>query len=186
MLPSINVVLSKMQKALDFFKNDLVMIRTGRATPALIENVKVKVYGGAQEMRIAELGTITTLDVKTLVIAPYDKSILEEISKGIMAANIGLTPVVDGEIIRISLPSLSEERRQEYVKLLKQKTEAARIAIRQIRREQMADIRRAFEAEEIAEDEKKFQEKSLQDLTDKMNSYIEEISQTKEKELMAI
>ena len=183
---SLNDTRQKMFKALDFLKNDLATIRTGRATPALIENLEIMVYGGNQKMKLQELGTITALDSKTLVITPWDQSILSEIYKGIMAANIGLTPVVDSQLVRISIPSLSEERRQEYVKLLKQKLEAGRIMIRQIRRDFMGDLKRVFEADEVSEDDRDRLEKELQALTDEANSQIEEIGKGKEKELTTI
>src|SRR3972149_4828423 len=124
---------SKMQKALEIIRGDLGSIHTGRATPVLVENVVVSVYGGTQKLKIMELGTIATSDSRTLVITPFDPSIIEEMQKGLLEANIGLTPVLEGEIIRISIPSLSEERRQEYIKLAKTKLENGRIMIRQIR-----------------------------------------------------
>lgn len=174
----------KMSKAINFLKSDLVSIHTGRATPALIENVEIIAYGGTQKMKLEELGTITVLDAKTIVISPWDQSVINEIYKGIMAANIGLTPVVDSQVVRMSVPSLTEERRLEFVKLLKQKLEAGRIMIRQIRHEFMSDLKRAFESEQVNEDERDRLEKELQETTDEMNTQIEEIGREKEKELM--
>ncbi len=177
---------NKMQKALEIIRQDLGTIRTGRATPALVENVVVSVYGGTQNLRIVELGTITTADLRSLVITPFDQSIIEEISKGIQLANIGLTPILDGEVIRISIPSLSEERRQEYIKLVKVKLEAGRVMIRQLRHEMMSELKRKEEAKEISEDDRRRQEEGLQDLTDKMIAEIEELGRKKEEELLAI
>lgn len=186
MPPSLSLTQQKMQKALEFLKNDLATIRTSRATPALIENLEVSVYGGTQKLKIQELGTITVVDAKTLVISPWDQSIINEIQKGILAANIGLNPVVDGEIIRITIPPLTEERRQEYVKLLKQKLEAARIVIRQIRKDFLIDLKRIAESGEISEDERKRQEEELQKITDQFNIQIEEMGERKEEELMRV
>jgi ribosome recycling factor len=113
----------KMQKALLVLQQDLSTVRTGRAMPSLIENVVVSVYGGAQRLMIKELTTISASDPQTLVLQPFDPSIAGEIQKGIMEANIGLTPSSDGNVIRISIPPLSEERRKELIKLMKQKLE---------------------------------------------------------------
>src|SRR4030042_2282141 len=127
----------KMRKALEISKNDLSSIRSGRATPALVEHMVIAAYGGSQHLKLMEMATITTMDAKTLGIAPYDPSVIVDIEKGILEANTGLTPVIDGEIIRISIPPLSEERRLEYIKLAKAKLESGRVMIRQIRQEAM-------------------------------------------------
>ncbi len=176
----------KMGKALEIIRADLGTLRTGRATPALVENIVVSVYGGSQKLKILELGTITTLDSKTLQITPFDPSIIEEISKGILTANTGFTPIIDGEVIRISIPSLSSERREEYLKLAKQKLEMGRVMIRQQRHEGMDQIKKMIEAKEISEDEEKRGEKDLQTLTDSFISEIEELGRKKEEELLQI
>src|SRR5438128_597856 len=128
-------VRAKMQKALDNLVADIATIRTGRAAPSLVENLAVPVYGGAQKLRILELASISTSDPQTLVIDPWDKSIIGEIKKGIEAANIGMNPAIDGEIIRISMPPLTTEDREKYVKLLSTKLEEGKIVLRQIRSE---------------------------------------------------
>ncbi len=176
----------KMQKAFEIVRQDLLSVRTGRATPALIENISVMVYGGTQKLRIMELGTIFVSDPRTLTVTPFDPSITQEIQKGILEANIGLTPVVDDEVIRISIPTLSEERRQEYIKLAKQKLEAGKIMIRQVRHEMINDLKRAFEAKEISEDDLRRYEKELQEITDRFISEIDELGRKKEEELLQI
>ncbi|MBI4999353.1 ribosome recycling factor [Candidatus Gottesmanbacteria bacterium] len=176
----------KMQKALEIIRGDLATIRTGRATPALVENVVLLVYGGSQKLKMAELATITTLDPKTLIINPFDPSIAQEIERGLLEANLGLTPVLEGEIIRITIPPLSAERRQEYLKLAKQKLETGRIMIRQIRHEVMSDLKRMFEEKQISEDDRRRQEHDLQELTDKYIAEIEELGRRKEEELLQI
>ncbi len=184
--PVINTTRDRMKKAIEVTGTDLSSIRSGRATPALVENIVVAVYGGTQHLKMMELSTITTADAKSIVISPYDPSIITEIQRGLEAANVGLTPVIDGEIIRISLPPLSEERRQEYIKLAKTKLEGGRIMIRQVRHESMKDLSK-MEAEGTAsEDEKAMGEKKVQELTDEMIAEIDAIGQKKEADLMQV
>ncbi len=175
-----------MRKALAVTSTDLSSIRSGRATPALVEHVVVAVYGGTQHLKIMELATITTMDSRTLVISPFDPSIIAEIERGLMEANIGLTPVVDGEIIRISIPSLTQERRLEYIKLAKAKLEAGRIMIRQIRAEAMKDLKKMEADSAISEDEQKLGEKHVQELTDEMIAEIDLLGEKKEAELLQV
>lgn len=137
-------------------------------------------------LKVRELATITAMDAKTLVLAPYDPSIIEELQKGLLGANIGLSPVADGEIVRITIPPLSEERRQEYVKLAKVKLEAGRVMIRQVRHEAMRDIKRAFEQHTISEDERTLGEKKVQETTDEMIADIDGMGERKEQELLQI
>lgn len=176
----------KMAKALEIIQADLGTLRTGRATPALVENVIVSVYAGTQKLKVMELGTITTLDSRTLQIIPFDPSIIEEINKGILTANLGLTPIIDGELIRISIPSLSAERREEYIKLARQKLEMGRVMIRQLRHEGMEKLKKSLEEKTISEDEEKRGEKDLQTLTDSFIAEIEELGRRKEEELTQI
>ena len=182
----INELKGKMLKAIEVLKGDLGTIRTGRATPALVENITIHAYGGTQHLKVMELATIATTDHQTLVLTPFDQSIDGEIVKGIMETNVGLNPIIDGNVIRISIPSLSEERRAEFVKLMHQKLEGGKVMIRQIRHEVMADIRRKFLAKEMAEDEKTRLEKQIQELTDEMMAEIDVLGEQKEKELMQI
>ena len=182
----INEVRTKMLKAIDVLKGDLGTIRTGRATPALVENTIIHAYGGTQHLKVMEVATIATADHQTLVLTPFDQSIIGEIVKGIMESSVGLNPVIDGNIIRISIPPLSEERRGEFVKLMHQKLEGGKVMIRQIRHEVMADIRRKSLAHEIAEDEKSRLEKQIQEITDEMIAEIEVLGDQKEKELMQL
>ncbi len=184
--PILNEAREKMRKALEITSTDLSSIRSGRATPALVEHVVVAVYDGSQRLKIMELATITTMDAKTLVIAPFDPSIIAEIERGLMEANIGLTPVIDGDIIRITIPSLTEERRHEYIKLAKTKLEAGRIMVRQIRGEAMKDLRSLEADKTIGEDERKNGEKHIQELTDEMIAEIDLFGEKKEAELLQV
>ena len=176
----------KMQKALLVLQEDLSTVRTGRAMPSLIENVIVNVYGGTQRLKIKELATITTSDPQTLVLQPFDPSITGEIQKGIMTADIGLTPSSDGNIIRISIPSLSEERRKDLIKLMKQKLENGRIAIRQIRQDTRNIVRKKHNDKEISEEQMYRIDQDIQKITDEIMIPVDEMGNKKEAELMQI
>lgn len=177
-------VRSKMSQVVDLVTSDISAIRTGRATPSLVEALVLSVYGGTQRLRLVELASITTSDSQTLVIEPWDKSIIGEIRQGILAANIGMNPSVDGEIIRISMSALATEDREKYVKLLSTKLENGRVMIRQVRADAMHEIKKKFEAKEISEDQKFAQEKRLQELTDEFTEKIEAIGERKKQELL--
>ena len=172
-----------MQKILDLIQNDLATVRTGRAAPSLVENIIISCYGGTQRLRVMELATIVAQDTRTIVITPFDNSIIGEIQKGITEANVGLNPVIDGQIVRISIPQLSEERRQELIHLMRQKLENGRIQARQIRHEAMNDLKKQ---EETSEDEVSRLEKEIQKLTDELMADIDIIGKKKEEELMQI
>jgi ribosome recycling factor len=149
----------------------------------LIEDLEVSVYGGQQTLKVNELASITAPDAQTIVIDPWDKSIIGDIRKGILAANIGLNPSIDGEIIRISISPLTTEDREKYVKLLNTKIENGRIMLRQIRNDGMRDIKESFKDDKLSEDEKFREEKNLQSITDEFTEKIEKAGQTKEEEL---
>lgn len=180
------LVSSKFQKIVDLVLGDIGTIRTGRATPSLVENIVVPAYGGTQRLKVVELASISAPDPTQIVISPWDKSIIGDIRKGIQEANIGMNPSIDGEIIRITMPPLTTEDREKYVKLLSQKLESGKVMIRQIRGDEMHEIKKKFEAKEVSEDEKFGQEKGLQELTDQFIAKIEEIGEKKKQELMQI
>ena len=177
---------SKMRKILDVLRTDLATVRAGRAAPSLVENIIINAYGGTQRLKVMELATITSSDPQSLVITPFDNSIIGEIQKGIAEANVGLNPVIDGQIIRISIPRLSEERRQELIHLMRQKLENGRIMVRQARHETMADIKKQKDQKTISEDEAGRMEKEVQKLTDELIGDIEGMGKKKEEELLAI
>ena len=166
--------------------SDIAGIRTGRAAPAIIEGISVAVYGGAQRLKIQELATISSPDPQSIVIDPWDKSIIGEIKKGILEANIGFNPAIDGELIRLSVPPLTSEDREKFVKLLSQKIEAGRVMIRQIRGEAMKEVQKAFAEKEFGEDEKFGREKRVQAITDEFIAKIEEMGERKKQELLQI
>ena len=177
---------SKMRKILDVLRTDLSTVRTGRATPSLVENIVINAYGGTQRLRVMELATIGSSDPQTLVVTPFDNSITSEIQKGIAESNVGLNPVIDGQLIRISVPRLSEERRQELIHLMKQKLENGRIMMRQVRHEAMSDIKKGQNDKSISEDEAGRMEKEVQKLTDELMAEIEGMGKKKEEELLQI
>mgnify|MGYP001442222831 CR=1 FL=1 len=177
---------SKMQSSLDAVGTDIAGIRTGRATPALVENIVCPAYGGTQRLKVVELATISAPDPSQIIINPWDKSIIGDIRKGILEANIGMNPSIDGEIIRITMPPLTTEDREKYVKLLSGKLENGKVVIRQLRADEMHEIKKKFEAKEMTEDEKFGNEKKLQEITDEFVGKIEEIGEKKKVELLQI
>ncbi len=179
-------VREQMKKVLEVTRTDLTSIRSGRANSALVENITILAYGGNQRLRVQEMATITTQDSRTILITPYDPATVSEIEKGIQEANVGLTPVVDGEVIRVSIPLLSEERRLEYLKLAKTKLEGGRIMIRQARAEGMKDLKKLLDEKNISEDEKKTGEKQVQELTDEFIAEIDHMGDKKEAELLQV
>ena len=176
----------KMQKVFDIVRGDLSTVRTGRATPALVENIVINAYQGTTKMRVLELATIAVSDPQTVVITPFDSSIIEEIQKGIASANVGLNPVIDGQLIRISIPPLSGERREELILLVNQKLEGGRIQIRQVRHEAMDEIKKAFNEKTISEDDLARLEKEVQAATDNFILQIDDLGKKKEEELRSL
>jgi len=172
----------RMGKILSLFVNDIASIRTGRATPGLIENVVVTVYGG-QKMKLIELGSIGVPDVRSLTFQPWDQTLIREISNGIMAANTGMNPVVDGSLIRMNLPMLTVEQREDYIKLLGRKLEAARVMVRDARGDYRSNLQRAKQEKTVSEDEFKKDEIELQKITDEFVKKLEEVAGKKEVEI---
>ncbi len=177
---------AKMEAVFRLVLTDISSIRTGRATPGIVEDLVVAVYGGAQRLKIQELATISVEGPQSLVINPWDKSIIGDIRKGILEANVGLNPGITDEVIRIVLPPLTTEDREKYVKLLGTKLESGRVMVRQIRSDFMHDIKKSFEDKEMTEDDKFRNEKRVQEITDEFIGKIEEAGKKKETELMQI
>jgi len=175
-----------MQKAFEVVLSDVSTIRTGRASPAMIEEIVCEVYEGSQRLKLKELASIAVSDAQTLVITPWDQTILEEIFKSLQKSERGLAPNKEANLIRIKLPPLTSEQRQEFVKLLGKKLEAGRVMIRQIRQDKMREIRQAFEAKELNEDEKFRLEQEVQKVTDEFVGKIDELGKAKEEELLSV
>lgn len=176
----------QMIRVIEVLKTDLSTVRTGRATPSLVENIVINAYGGSARMKVVELAHVSTSDPQTLIITPFDPSIIGEINKGIMESSAGFTPVIDGQLIRISIPLLSEERRQELVHLVNQKLEGGKIQVRQVRHEAMEKIKKQLGDKEISEDDSARLEKEVQKLTDDIILDIDLLGKKKEEELMAV
>lgn len=174
----------KFDKVIEYLKGELAAIRTGRATPALVEDLRVEAYNSQMELK--GLASISTSDARTLVIDPWDKSVLKNIEKAIRDSNLGLSPVVDGVVIRLSMPQLTEENRRELVKVVNKKLEEARASIRRAREDVKNEIIKAEEDKEITEDERFKMQDTLDEVTRKYNEQIKEIGEEKEKEIMTV
>lgn len=178
-------VKQKMQRAMDSVRQEFTTVRTGKASPSLVDNIVIKAYGGTQPLRVMELATIHASDAHTLVITPFDHSIIAEIERGISDANVGLNPIIDGNFLRINLPPLSEERRLEFVKIIHQKSEAGKVMLRQARQDGMIQAKK-LESQDVSEDEIIRIEKEIQRLTDDFTKQIDDLASQKEEELMKV
>lgn len=174
----------KMQQAVDHLKDELKSIRTGHANPAVLDNVKIEVYG--TQMKIRDLASVSTPEPRQILIAPYDASTKDAISKGIEKANIGLRPIVDGNSVRLNVPPMDESQRKDMVKICHKKQEEAKVSIRNVRRDSMKSIQDQKTKGDLAEDQLKKFEKEIQNLTDKFCKTAEELSLSKEKEVMHV
>jgi len=175
---------TKMDEVLDLVISDLATIRTGRVTPALVDEIAIVAYGGAQKLMIKELASIKTTDPQTLVIDPWDKSIIGDIKKGLLAANIGVNPAIDGEIIRISMPPMTAEDRQRQVKTLSQKLESGKVMVRQVRAQAIKQIKKTSDEKALTEDQRFDQEKQIQETTDQFIDKIITLGKNKEAEIL--
>jgi ribosome recycling factor len=166
------------------FREDLATIRTGHATPALVEHIKVDYAGVPTPLK--QLASISAPEARLLVIQPWDKSSIVSIEKAILKSELGLNPSSDGSIIRISIPVLSEERRQELIKIVHRRVEERRVAVRNLRHEAMNDLKKLEKDKKISQDEHKRAQDQLQKLTDRFVVDIEQIGKEKEKELTEV
>lgn len=164
-------------KVIENLKEDLKSIRTGRATPSLVENMLVEAYGGQSKLRLLEVATITTNGPSALLISPFDPSILSDIEKSILKSPLGISPIVQGSTITLKIPALSQEQREKFIKLIGQKVEERKGIIRNLRDNARKTIKSAFEKKEITEDDKFRQEKEVDLASQK---YMEEIEHHKE------
>ena len=174
----------KMDKTLDVLADNFGAVRAGRANPKVLDRITVEYYG--QETALNGVATISSPDARTLVIQPWDGSLLKEIQKAILMSDLGINPQNDGRVIRLTFPQLTEERRKELTKQVKKYAEDAKVAMRNIRRDGMDYVKNLKKNNEITEDDQKKAEKDLQDLLDKNITRVDEDLAAKEKELMAI
>ena len=174
----------RMEKAIEHLQTDLASVRTGRASPSLVERLPVEQYG--TEMPLNQLATIAAPEARLLTISPWDKSSLSAIEKAIRKSTLGLNPSNDGTVIRIAIPPLTEERRRAMVKIVHDKVEQGRIAIRNIRRDAMSQAREFRDEKMISEDEERRAEGQIQELTNKFVAQADQLGKAKEQDLMAV
>lgn len=184
MNPTIKDARQRMDKSVEAFRSEIAKIRTGKATTALLDGVKVDYYGTITPLK--QVGNVSVLDVHTLSITPWDKSLVPIIEKAILTADLGLNPSSDGTNIRVPIPVLTEERRKEMVKIVKKMGEDAKIAIRNVRRDANEHLKKQEKEKKISEDELKELEGETQKLTNEHTTMIDDIIKHKEKEIMEV
>ncbi|HJM69130.1 MAG TPA: ribosome recycling factor [Candidatus Babeliales bacterium] len=181
--PFEKAVNEEMEKAIKHFRHAIANIRAGRANPGMVEDIKILCYAGSSELKLRELASISTPDALQIIIQPWDKSTMVDIEKGLMNSELGLTPQNDGELIRLRLPEMSSERRDELKKLLHKRLEDCKIAIRNVRKDAHNYIRDAQRAKKISEDFSKRLNDDLQKTTDKFTVQANQVSAKKEQEI---
>lgn len=174
----------KMQKTIEVVVSDFAGVRAGRANAAVLDKITVEYYG--TETPIQQVASISTPDARTLVIQPWDGTLLKAVEKALLASELGINPQNDGKVIRLAFPQLTEERRKDLTKQVRKYGEEGKVALRNIRRDAMEDFKKKKKASELTEDDLKQLEKELQDLTDKRCKDIDELTAKKEQELMAV
>jgi len=174
----------RMTKCVQTFQADMKKLRTGRAHPSLIEHLKVDYYGN--DTPLNQVANIAVEDGRTLVVSPWEKTMVQPIEKAIHKSDLGLNPMTAGTVIRIPMPALTEERRRDITKVLRQDAEGARVAVRNVRRDVLADIKELLKEKAISQDDEKRAETEIQKLTDKHIADIEQALQAKEKEVMQV
>lgn len=174
----------QMDKAIEVYTNDISKLRTGRANPVMVEKITVNYYG--TDTPLNQMANITAPDAKTIVVQPWDQSALEAIEKAITQADLGVTPQNDGSMIRLPMPPMTEERRKEVAKQAGNIAEDARVSIRNIRRGGIDDLKKAQKDKEITEDDLKRGQDRIQELTDTFTKRIDEILETKTKDIMSV
>ena len=172
----------KMEKGVEALNRELSKIRTGRAHPSLLETIKVSYYDAMTP--ISQVATIVVEDARTLAVTPYDKSMIAKVEKAIITSSLGVNPATTGKIIRVPLPPLTEERRKDLTKQMKNEVENSRVSVRTVRRDANQTLKELLKKKEITEDLDRQGQDAIQKLTDKYIKKIEEISQSKESELM--
>ena len=174
----------KMQKSLEALKSDLGKVRTGRAHPGLIEHIRVDYYGTM--MPLNQVANLTLVDAHTIGVQPWEKKLISTVEKAIRESDLGLNPATSGEIIRVPMPALTEERRRDLIKVVRHDAENARVALRNIRRDAITHLKDALKAKTISEDDDRRAQDDIQKLTDKHVAEIDKLTQTKEAEMMTI
>jgi len=174
----------RMRKSIDAFKVEITKLRTGRAHPSILDHIRVDYYGSP--VPISQVANITASDARTLTISPWEKSMVQVIDKAILNADLGLNPVTTGDLIRVPMPALNEERRKELIKVVRQEAESARVSIRNIRRDANNELKEQLKAKTMTEDEERRISDAVQKVTDKLISEVDQLLTAKETDLMAI
>ena len=184
MQEQIKVYEDKMDKTIDVLESDLITIRAGRANPHVLDKIRVDYYGTPTP--IQQVGNVSIPEARMIVIQPWEKSMLKAVEKAILTSDLGINPTNDGKVIRLVFPELTEERRKELVKDVKKKGEAAKVAIRNIRRDANEYFKKQQKADEISEDDLSEAEEDIQKLTDKKIAAVEKMIEAKSKELLTV
>lgn len=175
---------TRMRKSIDSFKSEIAKLRTGRAHPSILDHVRVDYYG--TEMPISQVANINATDARTLTISAWEKKMVPIIEKAILNSDLGLNPATTGDLIRVPMPALNEERRRDLIKVVKSEAEAARVSIRNVRRDANAELKELLKAKTITEDEERRLSDDVQKLTDKFVAEVDQLTTAKEADLMAI
>lgn len=175
---------TKMRKTIDSYKNEIAKLRTGRANPSILDHVRVDYYGS--EMAIHQVANITVSDARTLTISPWEKKMGPLIEKAILNSDLGLNPTSSGDVIRVPMPALNEERRKDLIKVVRTEAEGARVGIRNVRRDANGLLKEMLKKKEITEDEERKLGDDVQKLTDKFVVEVDQLTTAKETDLMAI
>ncbi len=175
---------TRMGKSVEALKNDLSKIRTGRAHTSLLDHITLDYYGA--QVPLSQVANISVSDARTLAVTPWEKQMVAPIEKAIMTSDMGLNPMTAGEVIRVPLPPLTEERRKDMIKIVRQEGEGAKVAVRNIRRDVLSDFKSLQKDKEITEDEERHAQDDVQKITDRYVAMIDELLKDKEKDLMEI
>ncbi|HVF34966.1 MAG TPA: ribosome recycling factor [Candidatus Saccharimonadia bacterium] len=173
-----------MTKSVEALRHDLTRLRTGRASPALVEHLKVSYYGS--DMPLAQVANIAVSDARSITITPWEKSMVGPVEKAILASDLGLTPTTAGTVIRINIPALTEERRKDLTKHVHHEGEAAKVAVRNVRRDAMHQVQALLKDKKITEDEERRAEDDVQKLTDRFVKGVDDVVKAKEQELLSV
>jgi len=180
----LNNIESRMKKTIAALKEELSRIRAGRANASLLDHVRVSYYGSA--VPVNQVANLSVPEPRTIVIAPWEKTMLQQVEKAIMTSDLGLTPSNDGEVIRLTLPELTEDRRKEFVRQVKQIGEKARVSVRNVRRDANDDVKKQVKEDGLSEDESKRSQEKIQHLTDQYIAEIEQVLERKEQDILTV
>lgn len=175
---------TRMRKSIESYKTEIAKLRTGRAHPSILDHIRVDYYGN--EMPLNQVANVNATDARTLTITPWEKGMVQAIEKAILNSDLGLNPATAGTVIRVPMPPLNEERRKELIKVVRNEAEAARVSIRNVRRDANNELKEALKKKEMTEDEERRLTDDVQKLTDKFIAEVDQITAAKETDLMAI